>query len=261
MPGPQDDQHAEKAEHDRARAADREALAEDQHREQSGPHRHHELDREHGRERQHDHGVRPAQIGEEMRAVAHEMHARACAARGAGTAQAAPPSRRAGSRARRCARTIRISNRLSTPPSWRTEIAISENDSSVPTIQATAAGTFELSRPWLLGFAQGARLDGSDGHARFLLVILGALFGVRLVFRPRLVEGGKLQAGRVDGGDLRILRHVDLEAARVEHLRHEAEVGDASPARRTRRGRAGISASIASKPCTTQWRYQSSAAA
>ena len=35
--GPQDDQHAEKAEHDRARAAQREALAEKQHREQRRP--------------------------------------------------------------------------------------------------------------------------------------------------------------------------------------------------------------------------------
>ena len=41
-------------------------------------------------------------------------------------------------------RTISSSNRLRTPPSWRTEIAISENDSSVPTIQTTAAGTLEV---------------------------------------------------------------------------------------------------------------------
>ena len=54
----------------------REALAEEQHREQAGPHRHHELDREHGRERQHDHGIRPAQVGDEVRAVAHEMRDR-----------------------------------------------------------------------------------------------------------------------------------------------------------------------------------------
>ena len=36
-------------------------------------------------------------------------------------------------------RTINSSNRLSTPPSWRTETAISENDSSVPVVHATTA--------------------------------------------------------------------------------------------------------------------------
>ena len=63
-------------------------------------------------------------------------------------------------------RTINSSNRFSTPPSWRTEIAISENDSSVPIIQQDGGGKIGFSRGrfWRLGIAQNARLDGSD-HA------------------------------------------------------------------------------------------------
>jgi hypothetical protein len=40
-------------------------------------------------------------------------------------------------------RTMMISDSVSTPPSSRTDTAISENDSSVPIIQRTAAPAFD----------------------------------------------------------------------------------------------------------------------
>src|ERR1043166_7271546 len=116
-------------------------------------------------------------------------------------------------------RTISSSNRLRMPPSWRTEIAISENDSSVPIIQATAAGTLEV-RTGCNGSGVPRASDSTGVTTIFLL-----LFGVGLVFRPRFVEGRQLPARGLRGGELRIIRHVDLEAARVEHLRHQADVG------------------------------------
>src|ERR1043166_812591 len=119
-------------------------------------------------------------------------------------------------------RTINSSNRLRTPPSWRTEIAISENDNSVPVIQTMTAGRLERFGAPASGGSGSPSAPASTGVTTFLQT----LFGVWLVFRPRLVEGGKLEARGVDRGDLRILRHVDLEAPRIEHLRHEAEVRD-----------------------------------
>src|SRR5215213_6899067 len=118
-------------------------------------------------------------------------------------------------------RTINSSNRLSTPPSWRTEIAISENDSSVPIIHRMAAGRLELRGTTDFGGSGSPSAPASTG----VTTQVSLLFGVRLVFRPRLVEGRELEAGRIDRRDLRVLGKVHLEAAGVEHLRHEAEVG------------------------------------
>src|SRR6266849_2583369 len=100
-------------------------------------------------------------------------------------------------------RTARISMTLSVPASSRTDTAIAENDSNAPVIQRTTRTS-----------CGSATRDRSGPSLR-----------VRLVLRPRLVEGRELAAGGVGRDDLRksIKRH--LQAARVVDLRHQADVG------------------------------------
>src|SRR5215470_13376362 len=99
----------------------------------------------------------------------------------------------------RPARTARISMTLSVPARKRIDTAIAENDSSAPVIHRTTRTIF----PWVT----------RDCSLR-----------VRLIFRPRLVEGGKLVAGRVGRDDLgeTIERH--LQAPRIVDLRHQADI-------------------------------------
>src|SRR3569623_1232380 len=114
-------------------------------------------------------------------------------------------------------RIARIS-KIERPPreSSRIDTAISEKDRSVPVIQRT-------TRTMLLTLVFTA--PAFQERARAGRVSRAASLGVRLVFRPCLVEGGKVQASLLDGDDLRegVERH--LEASRVEHLGDEATVG------------------------------------
>src|ERR1700722_4915209 len=57
--------------------------------------------------------------------------------------------------------------------------------------------------------------------------IRGPSLGVRLVLRPRLVEGGELEAGGVDRDDLGKLVKRDVEAPCIGDLRNEADVSKA----------------------------------
>ena len=129
-------------------------------------------------------------------------------------------------RARRRRAPSSSSNRLSTPPSWRTEIAISENDSSVPIIQSDGGRDIRASCGGgrLLGLAQSARLDGSDAHA--ILLALGCYSASGWFSGRALSKAGSFRQAASTAAIFGYLRHVDLEAARVEHLRHEAEVGE-----------------------------------
>src|SRR5712675_1811617 len=49
---------------------------------------------------------------------------------------------------------------------------------------------------------------------------------IRLVFRPRLVEGGEPETGRLDREDLGEPIERNIEAARIVDLWHEADVGE-----------------------------------
>ena len=73
--GPQDHQHADEADRERARARRRHALAEKQHGEQRDPGRNDEFEREHGRERQHRDRDGPADLRSEMHDVARDLQA------------------------------------------------------------------------------------------------------------------------------------------------------------------------------------------
>src|SRR3569832_1661352 len=111
-------------------------------------------------------------------------------------------------------RIARIS-KIDRPPreSSRIDTAINEKDRSVPVIQRT-------TRTMLLTLVFTA--PAIQERARAGRVSRDASLGVRLDFRPCLVEGGKLQASLLDGDDLRegVERH--LEASRIEHLGDEA---------------------------------------
>ena len=197
-----------------------------QHREQAGPDRHQEFDREHGRERQHDDGIGPAQVGDEMRAVADEVHARLAQREIAEQRRLRRHHDEQDAQARRRLRTISSSNRLSTPPSWRTEIAISENDSSVPIIHRTAAGTLDFrgcdgcSGSPRAPASTGVTLTGSFSCSCGVYSASGWFSG------RALSKAGSFRQAASTAAIFGYLRHVDLEAPRVEHLRHEAKVGD-----------------------------------
>src|SRR5262249_46926901 len=110
-------------------------------------------------------------------------------------------------------RTERISMTVSLPPSMRTDTASPENASRAPVIQRTTRASCEGATGDCFPAFRSKRSDDE------------ASLRVRLILRPRLVEGGKLQTGSVDGDDLgeTIERH--LEARRVVDLRHQADVG------------------------------------
>ena len=160
-----------KPKHDGAGAAHREALAEEEHREQARPDRHHELDREHGRERQHDDGVRPAQVGDEMRAVADEVHA--------GLAQ------RQIAEQRRLRRHHDEKEAESADGAHHEELEQVEHAAELTDRNRhqrkreqradhpeDGGRHIGLSRRRLLGLAQCARLDGGDAHGVFLLLVV-----------------------------------------------------------------------------------------
>ena len=133
-------------------------------------------------------------------------------------------------------RIDRISNMLSCSPSSRIDSAMTENESSAPVIQRTTRPS--CGWPRLIALVRG------EGPALVAGRRLPSL-GVGLVFRPRLVEGRQLQAGRVGRDDLRKLVERHLEPPRVVHLRHQTDVGKRDVARRSSRAPGPIMVSIA----------------
>src|SRR6185295_15040218 len=110
-------------------------------------------------------------------------------------------------------RMARISSTVRLVASARIATAISENDSSAPVIHRMTRMRLVVATAGGLGEVEFTGRD-SLGRRRMSL-------RVRLIFRPRSVEGGKLEAGGVDGDDLGELVQRHLEAARVGDLRHQ----------------------------------------
>ena len=52
------------------------------------------------------------------------------------------------------------------------------------------------------------------------------LYCVSLAGGRRFLEGRQLRTGRVDAGDLRVIREGNVEPTGVENLRHEIDVGE-----------------------------------
>src|SRR5215475_13690165 len=94
-------------------------------------------------------------------------------------------------------RIASISMMRSVPASARIDTAMAENDNSAPVIHRT---TRTRSRRC-------------------------TLFGVRLAFRARRLEGGQEVCGRIDRDDGGEPLDRDLEAAGIGDLRHDADVG------------------------------------
>ena len=67
-----------------------------------------------------------------------------------------------------------------------------------------------------------------------------------------------LGAGRIHRGDLRISVERNVEAPRIEDLRHEIDIGERDPGAEGDRVPARSALSMASKPSRTQWAYQAS---
>src|SRR5689334_22045326 len=114
-------------------------------------------------------------------------------------------------------RTARISMTLSRPASTRTETAMAENASRAPVIQRTTRAS---GGRVTIGF-RAVSLSGKTSAGRASLPSLR----VRLVLRPRLVEGRELVAGGVGRDDLWELVERHLQASGVRDLRHQAHVG------------------------------------
>src|SRR5262245_6456895 len=120
----------------------------------------------------------------------------------------------------RPARSARISMTPSVAARTRTETAIAENASNAPLIQRTTGTMF-------LGTTRGSfrSLSAQEwiGEASPPSI---TSFGVGLVLRPGLLEGGEFRAGRIDRDDFgkSIERH--LQPPRVVDLRHQADVGE-----------------------------------
>src|SRR5262245_53817064 len=72
---------------------------------------------------------------------------------------------------------------------------------------------------------QFAEVEEVRCGSRYRLSLRGS-FGVRLIFGPCCVEGGKFQTGSIDRNDLREFVEWYLEAPRVGDLRHQADVSD-----------------------------------
>ena len=111
------------------------------------------------------------------------------AAQLAAAAPAAPPAATSSTMSPAPERMVRISKMVSCRPSARIASALSENDSSAPVIHAT--------RPSSMAAMLGDGVEAARREA------MRRSFGVGLVFRPRLVEGRQLQAGRVGRDELR----------------------------------------------------------
>src|SRR5713226_2716455 len=94
-------------------------------------------------------------------------------------------------------RTARIAKLASVRHCSRIETAIAENESRAPVIHSTT----------------GTRRGGVT--SAFFGERCAPLFRVRLVFGPRLVEGRKLHARRIDGDDFREPVERNVEAPRV----------------------------------------------
>src|SRR5262249_45145349 len=110
------------------------------------------------------------------------------------------------------ARSARISITLTVPASTRTESAIAENDSSAPVIQRTTRKRFCLATRRV--------------RARLLRKGGGRSLRVRLVLRPRPLEGGELSAGCIDRDDVGKALQRHLQPSRIVDLRHEADIGE-----------------------------------
>ncbi len=160
--------------------------------EQRGPCRHRELEREHRGERQHREAQRPG--------ILRRRNARCCAAVAAPSGAAAPAAAAPAASATSCrammtsASTLRIAriSKMLSPcvANPRIDTAMTENESRAPTIQRTTRASLFLSTSnSLCGRAAEMRRWSSRRRA-------GASLRVRLIFRPRLVEGGKLERRR-----------------------------------------------------------------
>src|SRR5258705_9427529 len=133
-------------------------------------------------------------------------------------------------------RSARISRMPSTCDNSRIETAIAEKDSRVPVIHSTTG----ISWAGVTRGRRGAEGRGTKGVARmersgmrdrdpglrFAPSGLRSL-GIRLVFRPRLVEGGEPETGGLDREDFGEPIERYIEAAGIVDLWHEADVGKA----------------------------------
>src|ERR1022692_4431412 len=105
-------------------------------------------------------------------------------------------------------RSARISRMPSARDSSRIAIAMAEKDRSVPVIHSTT-GTSWAGVTRVL-FGEGRSPDGAQRNPgrcpriplRSMRATKLRLLRVRLVFRPRLVEGGELEAGGIDRDDV-----------------------------------------------------------
>ena len=106
-------------------------------------------------------------------------------------------------------------------PEARIATAIAEKDTSAPVIQRTTR-----TRGASVTSGQSGAGSGEAAADRATRIGEGAsrALGVRLIFRPRLVERRKLGAGGIGRDDLRIAVERHLQAARVVDLRHQADV-------------------------------------
>src|SRR5262249_14350119 len=124
----------------------------------------------------------------------------------------------------RPARSARISMTPSVAARTRTETAIAENASNAQLIQRTTRTMFlDATRGSFRGVGAQEWIGGGP-----LTCITSC--GVGLVLRPRLLEGGKFRACRIDRNDFgkSIERH--LQTARVVNLRRQADVSERDPA-------------------------------
>src|SRR5690606_26767582 len=111
-------------------------------------------------------------------------------------------------------RIARISKIVSVGASTRIATAIMQKVSSAPVIQKMTRTrgpkvTSGRPEPMLACACAWARPRPNCAAS------MACLLGVRLVFRPRLVERSELGAGRIDGDDFRIAVERHLQPARV----------------------------------------------
>ena len=114
-------------------------------------------------------------------------------------------------------RTVSTSKMESAPASPRIDSASVENDRSTPVIHRTT----RRMREGEVTLRSGSRIQSARRAFG-----AGASFRIRLVFRPRFVEGGQLVARRLDAEDFREFLERHFEPARIVDLRDQANIGD-----------------------------------
>ena len=198
MPGRRITSTPIKPEHDHAEAARRHLLVQQPDREQRGPGRHGEFEREHRRERQHGERQRPGILRGVVNGVAQKIEPHAARQRVDAQFRAHRQQDRAAPAARRrCGwpEFRKCSSRAS--DSSRIDTAMTENESSAPTIQRTTRASLLVVTGWFGCLREGEARAWSSRPCGL------PSLRIRLVFGPRLVEGRQLQTGGVDRDDFR----------------------------------------------------------